>query len=128
MTTMKLLKGAKKDKNLSKIIGATAEQRALEFLLKQGLSLKEQNYRSRVGEIDLVMRDGKELVFVEVRMRSRKNYGSAAETIDFNKLRKLRNTIAIYVQKNYRGVAVPEHRLDVVAIDGEKLEWIRNVC
>ena len=125
---MKLLKGAKKGKNLSGIIGATAEQRALEFLLKQGLSLKEQNYRSRVGEIDLVMRDGKELVFVEVRMRSRKNYGSAAETIDFNKLRKLRNTIAIYVQKNYRGVTVPEHRLDVVAIDGEKLEWIRNVC
>ena len=71
MTTMKLLKSAKKDKNLSKIIGATAEQRALEFLLKQGLRLKEQNYRSRVGEIDLVMRDGKELVFVEVRMRSR---------------------------------------------------------
>jgi Holliday junction resolvase-like predicted endonuclease len=49
--------------------GTQAEEQALAFLLARGLALKQRNYRCRLGEIDLILMDGKALVFVEVRMR-----------------------------------------------------------
>jgi len=53
----------------SRETGEAAERRALDYLTRQGLKLVAANYRSRFGEIDLVMRDGEVLVFAEVRMR-----------------------------------------------------------
>ncbi len=55
--------------------GAQAEQRAAQYLQRQGLKPVAQNYRSRFGEIDLVMQDGATLVFIEVRLRRNASFG-----------------------------------------------------
>ena len=64
---------------LSPLIGSEAERFARTFLEQQGLTFIMKNYRCRTGEIDLVMQDGDELVFVEVKYRSQSQYGSAIE-------------------------------------------------
>lgn len=58
--------------------GQDAERLAAIYLQRQGLKLLETNYRCRFGEIDLIMQDGKEIVFVEVRLRSHAAFGGAA--------------------------------------------------
>ena len=64
--------------------GTIAENKARQYLEKHGLKFVEKNYRCRNGEIDLVMQDKNELVFVEVRYRKNDSYGSALDTIDKN--------------------------------------------
>lgn len=61
--------------------GAAAEDLALRYLEARGLSLVARNFRCRVGELDLIMRDGEQLVFVEVRSRRHNRYGTPAESI-----------------------------------------------
>ena len=65
--------------------GADAEDRALHYLQRQGLTLVQRNFRARGGEIDLVMRERDLLVLVEVRKRSSARYGDAAESVDARK-------------------------------------------
>lgn len=70
-------------------IGDAVEQAAALWLQKQGLVLIERNYRCKGGEIDLVMRSGSELIFVEVRLRQRSDYGGAAESVTSSKQRRI---------------------------------------
>lgn len=112
------------------VTGRTAEDRALAHLQGQGLRLVQRNYRvargpsRRGGEIDLILRerDGT-LVFVEVRARQGAGHGGAAASVSFAKQRSL-----VYAAQHYlmRLSAVPPCRFDVVAIDGEALEWLRG--
>ena len=109
--------------------GDAAEARALGWLQQRGLVLVERNFRvargprARGGEIDLVMRerDGT-LVFVEVRRRSDDRFGGAAATVGSAKRRRL-----IFAATHYlRRLAVPPPcRFDVVAVDGDRIEWLR---
>lgn len=69
--------------------GAAAEQLAADYLQRQGLTLLERNFRVRGGEIDLICRDGKATVFVEVRLRSRGDFGGAAASITAAKQARL---------------------------------------
>ena len=69
--------------------GADAEQAAERWLCAQGLRTLARNYRCRRGEIDLVMRDGDYVVFVEVRLRSRSDFGGASASVDAGKQRRL---------------------------------------
>ena len=69
--------------------GEMAEQVAAEFLAGRGLKLIERNYRCRFGEIDLIMRHGPTLVFVEVRYRRNDSFGGAVESITAAKREKL---------------------------------------
>jgi putative endonuclease len=69
--------------------GSAVEAAAAEWLKRQGLVLVEKNYRCKGGEIDLIMRAGMDLVFVEVRLRQRSNYGSAAESVTVTKQRRV---------------------------------------
>ena len=100
----------------TRTLGQSAEQRACRFLCKQGLSLVTRNYRSRFGEIDLIMRDGDCLVFVEVRCRSANRLDSAALTVDTRKQRKLAKTASLFIATApiYDGQTT---RFDVVGID-----------
>ncbi len=107
--------------------GYAAELQALNYLKKQGLKLVERNFTSPVGEIDLVMRDKRELVFVEVRYRSANLYGGAAASINNRKQMKLNRTALFYLNRHY-GDAMPYCRFDLVLIDGDQLEWCRNVA
>ncbi|MBB3195659.1 YraN family protein [Roseateles terrae] len=112
----------------TKALGDDAEARALEFLLGRGLRLVMRNYRvargptGRGGEIDLIMRavDGT-LVFVEVRNRTRAAHGGAAASVTRTKQRRL-----IYAASHYLCdlPTPPPCRFDVVAIDGDHIEWL----
>ena len=68
------------------------------FLLSKGFSLLQQNYRCRYGEIDLIMSDKEDIVFVEVRSRSRTDYGRAGESINASKKKKLIKTATLFLQ------------------------------
>jgi len=109
--------------------GKAAESQACRFLIDHGLELVARNYRCRHGEIDLVMRDGRSLVFVEVRYRGNRRFAGGAETVDRRKQSKLAATAMQYLQSHPAAAAHPA-RFDVIAIDGEfgedRLEWIRN--
>ena len=114
--------------NLSR--GREAEERACRHLLQQGLTLTERNYRSPFGEIDLVMQERDTLVFIEVRYRTRGDFGSAAETVDARKQARLRATAEHYRQNAPRA-SKKACRFDIVAITGDgedgDFRWLRNV-
>ena len=104
--------------------GKQQENRALSYLQKRGLILRESNFNCRHGEIDLIMQDNATLVFVEVRYRSNQRYGGAAASVDRKKIRKIIKTSLSYLQQKKLDVAC---RFDVVAIgaDGE-INWIKR--
>ena len=108
---------------LKRWLGLDGEQQAERFLLAEGLELVTRNYRCRHGEIDLVMRHGPALVFVEVRRRSRADYGGAAASVDLRKQRRL-----IAAARHYLaglGEEPPPCRFDVVSIEGAGVpQWL----
>jgi putative endonuclease len=77
-------------------LGRRGEELACEFLVKAGMRLVERNWRCTQGEIDLVVRDGPELVFVEVKTRSSTQYGHPLEAITMAKLARLRRLAAAW--------------------------------
>jgi putative endonuclease len=83
----------------------------------------EANFRCKLGEIDLILRDGATLVFVEVRQRAAGAPVSAAASIGPAKIRRIIRAAQVYLQRLDR---LPPCRIDVVAIDGEDIEWLRN--
>lgn len=107
--------------------GRRAELAACRYLQQQGLTLVEGNYRCGSGEIDLVMRDGQTLVFVEVRYRRSVRFGSAAESVDGRKQGKLLAAAAHYLQTHPKA-ARRACRFDVVALAGQQtdIDWIRD--
>lgn len=103
--------------------GAQAEQHAARYLQQQGLKPVAQNYRSRFGEIDLIMQDGATLVFVEVRLRRSANFGGAAASIDVHKQQRIIRTAQQYLA----GLAhIPPCRFDAVLMDDSGVQWLRN--
>jgi len=103
--------------------GDAGEEMALRFLLQQGLVLVESNFRCKGGEIDLVMRDGRSLVFVEVRKRAAGGYGGAAASVTARKQARLIVAAQTFLQ---RYTMPPACRFDVIAIDGTALDWLKN--
>ncbi|ANO52193.1 YraN family protein [Woeseia oceani] len=110
--------------------GAEAENYALSWLRRHKLQCLARNIRSRFGEIDLVMEDGRTIVFVEVRYRGANNRLSAAQSVDHRKQHKLTLTASWYLARNPSLQHRPV-RFDVVAIDGRSadrsaLQWIKD--
>lgn len=105
-------------------IGSQAEEDALQFLLRNGLNLVDRNYRCRFGEIDLIMQNGDELVFVEVRKRKNMDFGGAAQSVSYAKQSRLIKTAKHFLMK-YR--QAPACRFDVIAMEGDKCQWLKNV-
>lgn len=105
--------------------GSAAEEAAARFLAQQGLELLHRNYRCRFGEIDLILRDGRTLVFVEVRYRGSKSFGGAAESITAAKREKLLRAARHYMAEQQR---FPACRFDAVLLDGsnDNVEWVKN--
>lgn len=105
--------------------GRLAEMQALQYLLQQGLRWQASNYRCKVGELDLLLWEGKTLVVVEVRYRKNNHYGGAAASITYQKqLRIIKATQHYVIMHKLNQVAV---RFDVVALTaGKPLEWIKN--
>ena len=79
--------------------GTAAEDLALRYLEAQGMTLVTRNFRCRTGELDLIMRDGEQLVFVEVRSRRYIRYGTPAESVTRTKQQRLLRAAAFYLQR-----------------------------
>lgn len=112
---------------LSGILGQDAERQARKYLEEQGLSFIQANYRCKAGEIDLIMRDQQELVFVEVKYRTRQSHGAAAEYFNRHKRRKFESALHHYLIANQLNPANIAHRIDLVAIDGQHIQWIKYI-
>ena len=118
-------------KNLSekltsrKRIGNEAEQQACKHLQSQGLILLDKNFSTKAGEVDLIMRDGETLVFIEVRYRKNTDFGGAAASITPKKQQRIIKASLAYQQKHCPQSSM---RFDVVAIEGDnrRLNWIQN--
>ena len=113
--------------------GMLAEEFACRFLKQHGLKLVARNYRSRCGEIDLIMHDNDTLVFVEVRLRRSNKHHSGAESVDYFKQQKLIKTAQHYLQKQ-RSTYTQACRFDVIGLSENSnkkegqyvVNWIRN--
>jgi putative endonuclease len=107
--------------------GAIIENQARLWLQQQGLVTIECNYHCRTGEIDIVMTDGQQLVFVEVRYRRQNSFGSAAETVNGHKQKKLLKAATHYLLQHPR-YSLASCRFDVLAAQpgdkDAKLRWI----
>ena len=105
--------------------GSHYENLVAAFLQNQGYEILERNFRCRSGEIDLIARDGRYLVFIEVKFRSSGNAGSALEAIDARKAAQVRRVASVYLyQKRYS-----EHtpvRFDAAGVDGDRITYIKN--
>lgn len=112
-----------------KAIGLLAEELALAHLLAHGLTLVTRNYRCKLGELDLVMLDGKTLVLIEVRARTRTDYGGAAASVDWAKQRRLVR-VAEHLRMKRADLRRLPARFDVVAITAAgaetKIHWIKS--
>jgi putative endonuclease len=103
--------------------GGDAEDTAARFLERHGLQVTGRNYRTRLGEIDLIARDRDVLVFVEVRLRTSASHGGALESITARKRRRIAAAARQYLMGLRR---VPPCRFDVVCLDGDEPMWIRG--
>ncbi|MGF1472037.1 MAG: YraN family protein [Rubrobacteraceae bacterium] len=94
--------------------GARGEKLALRHLGESGYELVCENYRTRYGEIDLIVRDGETLVFVEVKLRRGTGYGSPLESVTPRKQEQIRAVAAQYLAETEP--ECKELRFDVVGI------------
>ncbi|GAB4223687.1 MAG: YraN family protein [Gammaproteobacteria bacterium] len=108
----------------AKLTGKIAEQAACKYLCQQGLKLITRNFRCRMGEIDLIMRQGKILVFVEVRYRQSYDYGGSLASVNYAKRQRLIKTAQYYLQVHNLLDQI-NCRFDVVALSGNHhVEWV----
>lgn len=106
-------------------MGGYYEGKAAEYLQNQGYKILTRNFRCHMGEIDLICREGKYLVFVEVKYRAGKGQGGAFMAVDFRKQHKISQVAAYYLMKNHMADTTP-CRFDVVAIDGGVVRLLKN--
>lgn len=107
--------------------GAQAEALAARHLERHGLTILTRNFRTRRGEIDLVARDGDTLVFVEVRLRTRSDFGGAAASVTARKQQRLVAAARFYLS---RLAHEPACRFDAVLLDrltDDAIVWERDV-
>ena len=114
----------------TRVVGADAENVAYRYLQQHGLTAVRRNFRCRLGELDLIMQDGRCLVVVEVRFRGSKSFVTAGLTIDNRKQQKIIRTAAMFLAWNERFADNPI-RFDVVGINADAhgdttIEWIRD--
>ena len=115
-----------KTENFNK--GRYGEKMALEYLLKKGYELIDQNYSIKIpfkGEIDLIMRDKDRLVFVEVKYKYNDRLGVPEEMIDKRKISKIKRVAEIYIVLNKP--TEEKFRIDAVCILGDQIKHYQNL-
>ena len=100
--------------NHNHLVGGFGERVACRYLVSQGLVLLDRNWRSRAGELDVVARDGEDVVFVEVKTRRSLRYGPPAEALGPAKVRRLRMLACLWLAAS--GVRYQSIRFDVVSV------------
>jgi putative endonuclease len=104
--------------------GSKAEQRAVSLLVRKGYRIVERNFRTKLGELDIIARKGSVLVFVEVRSRRDATYGSALDAVGWRKQRKVTRVAMQYLAR--RKPLFVSCRFDVVAITGDDIVHIED--
>ena len=105
-------------------IGKNYEQIAVKYLKGLGYKIIEQNYRLLpIGEIDIIVKDKKTLVFVEVKFRQNKDYGNPSEFVNKSKQLKITKTALYYIKINS---VKSDIRFDVISICNDNIEHIKN--
>ena len=109
--------------------GLEAEELACQYLQQQGLKILSRNFRTPRGELDVIMEDGKTIVFVEIRYRKQTRFGSGAESVTQAKQAKLITTALYYLQQHPKYTHRPT-RFDVVSITRQtgqaEIDWIKD--
>lgn len=119
-----------KRNNFKQRFGAWGERQAEAYLVDRGLESLERNYRTEYGEIDLVMRQGDQIVFVEVKTRSNDAFGLPEESVTELKKAHLIQSAQKYMEDHPE--ILYEWRIDVVSIRGKRgsdpveIYWIEN--
>lgn len=106
-------------------VGTEYERQAAAFLEERGCEVIERNYRCRLGEVDLIVRDGNYLVFVEVKYRQSERTGHPLEAVNPAKQRRISRTAVWYLQSHGLGMDQPS-RFDVVGICGGQVLWLKD--
>lgn len=112
------------------LLGAAAEQAAADFLRAQGLEILDRNFRRRLGELDIIARDGDVLVIAEVRTRSSDQFGGAAASVDLRKQTRLIRAAHQLLQQR-RELSKLRVRFDVLVVaevghESPRVEWLRH--
>lgn len=110
-------------------LGTLGEEEACRFLRKKGFKILDRNYRAGSCEIDIVARDGKLILFVEVKTRLSRDFASPWENVGYRKRKNLKSAARIYIQEHSSSGF--EYRFDVISIvvnDALKaeIEWIQQ--
>jgi len=118
-----------KDQKLT--IGRIGEDYARKYLENQGFKILEQNYRTKYGEIDLIGKEQNEMVFIEVRTKTKEDFGMPEETLNKRKIAKLKNNALAYTSKiGWRGPL----RLDALCLildeknQPKRIDYYKNIC
>lgn len=124
---MKLFSQTKTTNN-TREVGSHYKTLARDYLTRQGYRFIAANFNTRLGEIDLIMKDGHTFVFVEVKYRKHSHYGHAAEMVTYAKSQKLIKTAMIWLQQQRLSAETTQFRFDVIAIhqQGQDINWIKN--
>jgi len=94
-------------------LGQRGEDLAASYLQKKGYKIIQRNYKTMIGEIDIIARDRDDLVFIEVKTRESLEYGHPFESVNKNKRRKIANVAMLYLK---RLKDIPPCRFDVVSV------------
>jgi len=111
--------------------GNKFEARAARLLTASGLTLVARNFGGRTGEIDIIAREGSQLVFVEVRARGNSRFSGAAASVDRRKQQRIVQTAQLFLQHQPRYADMP-CRFDVIAFEppqsgvSRRIHWIRG--
>jgi putative endonuclease len=117
-------------KETNKSLGDSWELYAEQYLISKGLSLLTKNFHSRLGEIDLIMKDNGCLVFIEVKYRKNNLFGGAISAVTQQKQQRIIKTATFFLQQQNFNEYNTACRFDIIAIEGDannpKLQWLKN--
>ena len=109
----------------TKEIGNKYEDRSVEILIKEGYTILERNYQNRFGEIDIIAKKEKEIVFIEVKYRKTNKFGYGYEAVDRRKILKILKLASYYIQsKKYQNYKL---RFDCMSYLADELNWIKDI-
>ena len=104
--------------------GKKGEMDAVKHLKRNGYRIMEQNYRTRLGEIDIIAKEGKTIAFIEVKARKSSHFGNPKWAITPKKQRNMSMTALYYLKETHQ--SREKARFDVVTIQSDRIEIIKN--
>lgn len=107
-------------------VGSRYEELVVHYLIEHGYRILERNYRTKQGEIDIIAKDGKYLVFLEVKYRKNEKLGYPSEAVSYAKQRRISRVALGYMNHHRYSIYDTPVRFDVAAILDGELEYIKN--